>query len=108
MATDVYALASTVFTLLSGRPPFLLGGEQDNVFAVLGRIARQPPPDLRARGVPDAVCAALERGLAKQAQDRPATALELGRALQWAQWRSGIPVSPLTHDSEEVHGDGGG
>ncbi|MBA2625697.1 MAG: serine/threonine protein kinase, partial [Acidimicrobiia bacterium] len=74
--TDVYSLASTVLTLIRGRPPFY--EDDDTLGPLYARIAASPPPDLRPRGVPDAVCRVLERGLAKRPQDRFPTALALG------------------------------
>ncbi|HZB72839.1 MAG TPA: serine/threonine-protein kinase, partial [Acidimicrobiales bacterium] len=92
-STDVYSLASTLLTVIWGRPPFF--HEDEAVTPLYDRIAREAPPDLRSRGVPGAVCRVLERGLAKRPSDRPPSALALGEELQAAQRAMGQAVTPL-------------
>jgi serine/threonine-protein kinase PknK len=101
VASDVYGLASTLHTLIRGVPPFVRRGEE-SVFPMLARIATEPPPDLRADGVPDAVARVIEHGMAKAPQDRPADALRFGQELQQAQGALGLPVTvlPLAEDDD--------
>jgi serine/threonine protein kinase len=87
-ASDVYSLASTLFTLVAGTPPFVRPGDE-STFALMARIVRDPPPDLRTRDIPGAVCDALERGLAKAPADRFESAADFGRQLQAAQEAAG-------------------
>jgi serine/threonine protein kinase len=49
--SDVYSLGSTLHALLAGRAAFLVEGEQTLV-PLFRRIALDPVPDLRPRGVP--------------------------------------------------------
>jgi hypothetical protein len=92
-STDVYSLASTLLTAMWGHPPFF--HEDEAVPPLYDRIAREPPPDLRTRGVPGAVCRVLERGMAKLPSDRPPSALALGEELQAAQRALGQAVTTL-------------
>ncbi|MEM9033641.1 MAG: serine/threonine-protein kinase [Actinomycetota bacterium] len=91
---DVYSLASTLFELLTGGPPFVRPTDESLV-PVIARIAQDPVPDLRDRGVPSVVCAALEQGMAKDPSTRTQTAVELGRSLQMAERDLGLAVSDL-------------
>jgi uncharacterized protein YkwD len=75
-AADVYSLVSTVFAAIRGHAPFMRETDESMV-PVIARIASEPPPDLRGRGVPDPVCEVLERGLDKDPSKR-------GRAKQLA------------------------
>ncbi|MBI2710716.1 MAG: serine/threonine protein kinase [Actinobacteria bacterium] len=79
-AADIYGLGATLYACLAGAPPFPTGKE-DTLVALVGRIATQPAPDLRERGVPDALASVIDRALAKTPQQRIATAYELRRRL---------------------------
>ena len=94
VASDVYALASTVYTLIRGAPAFAgeAGGDTDSL-AMIARIGSRPVPDLRPHGVPGELCEVLERAMAKSPEDRPNSALELGLELRGAA-RAGGAVLP--------------
>ena len=80
--TDVYALACVLFHALSGRVPF----ERDNDMAKMYAHANLPAPSLReaAPQVPPALEDVIQRGLAKDPDDRYASAGDLGRAAEAA------------------------
>ena len=82
-SADIYSLGSTLFELLAGAPAFI-GANDEQVNAVLTRIAERPVPDLRRRGVPDAVCDVVEAAMAKQPSDRPDSAAALSEMLRAA------------------------
>lgn len=78
--SDIYSLGSTLFELVSGAPAFLRQSDEI-IFPVMKRIEQDPVPDLRDEGVPDALCAVIERAMAKAPDDRYASAEELREAL---------------------------
>jgi hypothetical protein len=77
VSSDIYSLASSLYTALRGRPPFARDGEE-TLIPLLARIAAAPVPDLREHGISDKLCAVLERALSKDPAARPASAEELG------------------------------
>lgn len=94
VASDVYSLGSTLFALLAGAAPFWRQGDESAVPAML-RAIRDPLPDLRARGVPEAVATAIETACAKEPDRRFPSAAAFGAALQQAQGRLGDRVTPM-------------
>lgn len=79
---DIYSLGATLFHLVSGQTAFTSAdGENTNIVALAQRIATEPVPDLRQRGVPTEVCAVIEWAMAKDPDARP-TAAQLHQALE--------------------------
>ncbi len=74
-AADVYSLASTLFTLLDGRPPFA-GPPGETLLAVQRRVLSEPPRSLPADVDPE-LADVLQRALHRQPDQRTATAAEL-------------------------------
>jgi serine/threonine-protein kinase len=80
--SDLYSLACVLYEMLGGMPPFV----GDTPMAITAQKLVDPVPPLRAlrEDVPAEVEAVLERALAARADDRFATAAELGAALDGA------------------------
>ncbi|HEX6596758.1 MAG TPA: serine/threonine-protein kinase, partial [Acidimicrobiales bacterium] len=100
VASDVYSLASTLFSLVAGRPPFALLAD-NSLMGTMARIACEPPPDLRFQEVPDQLCRILEQGLAKAPADRQRDMAQLGRQLLAAQAELGHAITPLPIESAD-------
>ena len=94
VVTDVYALASTLFTLLLGRSPFH-GKRDESVYALIARATTEPVPDLRPYGIPDDLARVIEQGLDKDPQARPQSALAFGKRFQGVQAGLGLVVTVL-------------
>jgi serine/threonine-protein kinase PknK len=98
-ASDVYSLGATLFCALTGHAAFeRRTGEQ--VVAQFLRITSQPIPDLRMQGLPADVAAIIERAMARDPTNRPATAAEFGDELRETQRRSGVDVDEMARPVE--------
>ncbi len=126
-AADVYALASTLYTLLAGRPAFVRSTDE-HVHALLSRILSDPAPDLRLALVEEAADAPVDTGLADagladaaledtslgRLADEPPTQAATEEAVRAtpppaAHGDDGAPqaVAPLRHPGANQSGPGG-
>ncbi|MFD4184007.1 protein kinase, partial [Rhodococcus sp. NPDC058514] len=87
--SDVYGLGATIFALITGRAAFERKTGEALVAQFL-RIGTQPVPDLRPQGIPNDVCAVIEKAVATDPADRYASAADFGHELQVAQRRLGL------------------
>ncbi|GAF43667.1 protein kinase domain-containing protein [Rhodococcus wratislaviensis] len=98
-ASDIYGLGATLFCAITGHAAFeRRRGEQ--MVAQFVRITTEPVPDLRGQGLPEDVCAAVERSMTADPGDRPATALEFGDALREIERRHDYPVDFMALHTE--------
>ena len=76
---DIYALAAIAFEALSGKKP----REGKTPMAIAHSMATEPPPDVREAWpkAPAHVAEVLQRGMALEPEDRPASAGKLAREL---------------------------
>ena len=93
-AIDVYALGSTLFSLIEGHAAFS-STDDGGLQSLIARTLTQPVPDLRAQGVPDGVCQVLERSMAKSPADRYDSMEAMALALQSAQAAAGWTVTEM-------------
>lgn len=78
--SDLYSLASTMHTLISGRPPFSNPADE-SLGPLVHRLLYEPPPRLGPDLAPPELADLLVRSLAKDPAERPQTADELIEAL---------------------------
>jgi predicted ATPase len=91
--SDVYGLGACLFAMLTGHAAFeRRTGEQ--VVAQFLRIAGDPVPDLRDRGIPADVAAVIEAAMSRDPVDRP-SAVALGEQLQRLQAAHGFSVDDM-------------
>ncbi len=86
-ASDVYALAATIYTLLAGRSPHVdvSGANRNDQLSMLDRVLHRPIPPIGRRDVPEQLERVLVTAMAKSPRGRYASAVALARALQQVQ-----------------------
>lgn len=100
---DVYSLAATLYTLLSGRSPFEVAGGSNRSLDLVTRIERQDVPPTGRGDVPASLERLLRQSMAKSPQDRPASAAAFARSLQEVEVEQQFSMTAL-----EVRDDGTG
>lgn len=79
--SDVYALASTLFELVTGSAAYA-DPEDLSVWAVVDRVLNQDPPDPTLHGVSDGLGAVLTKAMNHRPDERQATAAEFVAELE--------------------------
>lgn len=96
-ASDLYALAASIYALITGDPPFMRSTDT-SIAPLLHRITSEHAPTLHHRGVPGPVADVLARGMARHPGHRPpscaAFADELQRARQLADSANATMAGP--------------
>lgn len=100
---DVWALASTTWTLLSGRSPFEDPIGDNSALAIAARVRSGRMRALGRADAPAELEAALRAAMTLDPLARTGSAAELGRALQQVQEIMGRPVTPMELRDEVSH-----
>ncbi|MGC4175300.1 serine/threonine-protein kinase [Demequina sp.] len=95
VASEVWALAATIYTLAAGHAPFDVPGGRRSDEQLKARILRAKYVPVGRDDAPAALDDALAGGLKRLPADRYPSALEFGKALQEVQREMGLPVTEL-------------
>jgi DNA-binding NarL/FixJ family response regulator len=103
-ASDIYSLGATLFCALTGHTAF----ERRSGERVVAQFLRmtEPSAQLDLLHIPDDVAAAIDHAMARDPDDRPATAADFGNELQRTQYHHGLGVDDMAVPSG-VNGGGG-
>jgi serine/threonine protein kinase len=100
VASDVYSLGATIWNLLVGRSPFSIPSGDNSSRALTARILHSTPPRTQRPDVPVSLDLLLQQCLAKQPEHRPASALEVARALQRIEGQAGYPRTMIAVETD--------
>jgi len=93
--SDVFSLAATIWTVLAGQTPFEVRGRSNGTLDLMGRIERGAITPMERTDVPRSLVAVLQKGMATEREDRFASALDFGRALQRVEMELGYARTEL-------------
>jgi hypothetical protein len=95
VASEVWSLGATVYSLLAGRSPFEVPGGDNGTMAIVGRVERAKLRPTGRPDVPASLEAVLARAMSKRPADRQASALEFIRDLQSVEEELALAQTPL-------------
>ena len=95
VASEVWSLGATVYSLLAGRSPFEVSGGDNGTMALVARIEKAKSSPTGRADVPASLEAVLARAMSKRPSARQASALEFIRDLQAVEEELALPQTPL-------------
>ncbi|WP_243694902.1 serine/threonine-protein kinase [Labedella populi] len=91
IASEVWSLGATVYSLLAGRSPFEIPGGANTPADLMTRIARGRLPAIERADVSERLELVLRRAMSRRPEARQSSALEFARELQMVEAELGLP-----------------
>ncbi|GIG61003.1 hypothetical protein Lfu02_53750 [Longispora fulva] len=101
-SSDLYSLASTMWNLLAGRPPFADPNASNDPMSFRDRVLNQPVPRVPRVDVPEWLHEELTRAMAKNPADRHSSAMAFAEALRRHSYGMDATFSSATNASSNA------
>ena len=95
IASEVWSLGATMYSLLVGRSPFEAAGRENTSAELIQRITKGRPQPIERPDVPPRLEQLLLRAMARKPSQRQRSALEFVRELQAVEAELGLPQTPI-------------
>ncbi|MEO6200767.1 MAG: serine/threonine-protein kinase [Cryobacterium sp.] len=95
IASEVWSLGATIYSLLAGRSPFEQPGVDNGSAALMSRISKGKAPAIGRADIPARLELILARAMSRRPDARQRTVLELIRELQSVEADLGLAQTPL-------------
>ena len=95
IASEVWAFAATIYSLLAGRSPFEVPGQSNKSADLISRINRARPQPIDRGDVPTSLERSLARAMSRRPDQRHGSILELVHELQAIETELNLPQTPV-------------
>ncbi len=95
IASEVWAFAATVYSLLAGRSPFEVPGGSNKSTDLIARINRAKVQPIDRPDVPASLERVLQRAMSRRPESRQGSVMELVHELQTIESELGLPQTPV-------------
>jgi serine/threonine protein kinase len=95
IASEVWSLGATIYSLLAGRSPFEQPGKENTSAELIQRITKGRPQPIGRTDMPPRLEQILMRSLSRKPSARQRSALELIRELQSVEAELALPQTPI-------------
>ncbi|WP_295117584.1 serine/threonine-protein kinase [uncultured Leifsonia sp.] len=95
IASEVWSIGATVYSLLAGRSPFEVPGKENTSAELIQRITKGRPQPIGRADVPARLEQILMRSMSRKPSSRQRSVLELIRELQSVEAELGLPQTPI-------------
>ncbi|ANF30585.1 serine/threonine protein kinase [Leifsonia xyli] len=95
IASEVWSLGATMYSLLAGRSPFEVPGKENTAAELIQRITKSRPLPIGRADVPPRLEQVLMKAMSRKPSQRQRSALEFIRELQAVEAELGLPQTPI-------------
>jgi hypothetical protein len=95
IASEVWSLGATIYSLLAGRSPFEVPGKENTSAELIQRITKGRPLPIGRADVPPRLEQVLLRAMSRKPSQRQRSALDFIRELQAVETELGLPQTPI-------------